>query len=363
MKRILHIIGAMNRAGAETMLMNLYRELDKEKYQFDFLYFTEQKCDYDDEIISLGGKIYRATNSGFLKRFIATYHFFRANKQFYAIHSHTLLNNGANLFAAYLAAYKKRVSHSHSTANLIYLNTSQLIYYYVSKFLTNSFATHYIACSHDAANYLYYRKNKSLLLPNAVNFADFEAVKPEVRAELEIDLDTVLILQIGRFLDVKNHNFTIDLANFLHNSKKINFHIIFVGDGPLKSFCVQKVNDYNLSKQVTFLGLRSDIPSVLKSVDCMLLPSLHEGFPVVLVEAQVAGVPSLISDTISKDVDLGVDLIYFESLNSDFEKWEQQLLFIKNHKKTSNDYLEKLKQQGFDVKSSLSILIDFYENV
>ena len=353
----------MNRAGAETMLMNLYRELDKEKYQFDFLYFTNQKCDYDDEIIALGGKIYRVNNDSFFSRFKATYRFFKTNKQFYAVHSHTLLNNGTNLLAAFLAGYKKRVSHSHSTANLTYQNVSQIGYYYFSKFLINIFSTHYIACGIEAGAYLYYKKNKPLLLPNAVDFAVFESAKPTLREELSLNKNTFLIVQIGRFLEVKNHNFTIDLAKYMSDSHQIDFHIVFVGDGPLRNSCIDKMNANNLSNYITFVGLRSDIPSILKSSDCMIMPSLHEGFPVVLVESQVAGIPALVSNTVANEVDLGVDLIFFESLTANFNKWQQQLVLLKNKKKKDKNYLEQLSNKGFDVKSSVSILIDFYENV
>lgn len=361
MKRILHIIGSMNRAGAETMLINLYRVLDKQEYQFDFLYFTNQKCDYDDEIEALGGKIYRIETNGFKNRFLATYSFLKSNKHFYAIHSHTLLNNGINLFAAYLTGHKIRISHSHNTANgsKTLLKTG---YYHLSKFLINTFSNGFVACGNEAGNYLYYKKNQFLFLPNAVNFQDFNVSNSAFRKTINLNDDTILIVQIGRFLEVKNHIFSIELSKFLVD-QQLDFHLVFVGDGPLKETMMQQVHANKLDSNITFLGLRNDIPSILKAADCMIMPSLHEGFPVVLVEAQVAGIPSLISDTIANEVDLGVNLVVFESLQANKENWFKKLKTIKQYKKNDDSYLEVLRNKGFDINSSLDMLLKYYRNV
>lgn len=361
MKRILHIIGSMNRAGAETMLINLYRVLDKKEYQFDFLYFTNQKCDYDEEIEALGGKIYRVETTGFINRFTATYSFLKSNQHFYAIHSHTLLNNGTNLFAAYLTGHKIRISHSHNTANgsKTFLKVG---YYHLSKLLINTFSNGFIACGNEAGEYLYYKKNQFLFLPNAVNFDDFNVSNTNFRKELNLNDDTILIVQIGRFLEVKNHIFSIELSKYMVD-QQLDFHLVFVGDGVLKEEMMQKVIEYNLNSNISFLGLRKDIPIIFRAADCMIMPSLHEGFPVVLVEAQVAGIPSLISDTIAKEVDLGVNLVQFEPLGTNKEKWSDKLKVIKQYKKKDNLYLEKLRNQGFDINSSLEMLLKYYRNV
>lgn len=362
MKRILHIIGSMDRAGAETMLMNLYRVLDKKEYQFDFLYFTDKKTDYDDEILSLGGIIYRVNNRGFADRFIDTYIFLKKNKDFYAVHSHTLLNNGTNLLAAYLAGHERRISHSHSTSNGTNISISNILYYKFSKYLINTFSNGFIACGKEAGEYLYYKKSNFLFLPNAVNFDDFNITQSSIREEINVTNNTILICQIGRFLEVKNHIFTIELAKYMV-LQDIDFHIVFVGDGLLKTKMIEKVTENELEHKITFLGKRKDIPTILKTADCMIMPSIHEGFPVVLVESQVAGIPSLISNNIAKEVDLGIDLIEFQSLSSGFDTWTKKLIEIKKFKKKDNSSLNKLKEKGFDIKSSLEILLKYYTNV
>ncbi|MXS69619.1 glycosyltransferase [Flavobacteriaceae bacterium W22] len=361
MKRILHIIGSMNRAGAETMLINLYRVLDRDQYQFDFLYFTNEKCDYDDEIERLGGKIYRVESIGTIGRFWETYKFLKSNEQFYAIHTHTLLNNGFNVFGAYLAGLKKRISHSHNTSNGNADNFSSKIYYHISKFLINTFSNGYIACGNEAGSYLFYKKNRFLYLPNAVNFDDFTQDN-NLRNDLKCDENTILICQIGRFLEVKNHSFSIELAKYM-DERNINFKLIFVGDGVLRETMEKRVKEFGLDSKVEFLGLRKDIPAILSSSDCMILPSLHEGFPVVLVESQVAGTPSLISTNVAKEVDLGVGLVQFESLASNLDLWVDKLLKMKGLKKIDKCHLNALENKGFSTKGSLKQLITYYNDI
>ncbi|WP_209390151.1 glycosyltransferase [Chryseobacterium sp. RR2-3-20] len=362
MKRILHIIGSMNRAGAETMLINLYRVLDRDQYQFDFLYFTDKKCDYDDEIEKLGGKIYRVKSTGSVSRFWETYKFLRSNKQFYAVHTHTLLNNGFNVLGASLAGHQKRISHSHSTSNVSNNSFSSKIYFHLSKYLINTFSTGLIACGYEAGNYLFYKNKQFKYLPNAVNFDDFNHTHKSLRPYFECDENTLLICQIGRFLKVKNHSFSIELAKYM-DERNIDFKLIFVGDGVLRETMERKVKEYGLDSKVEFLGLRKDIPRILSSSDCMILPSLHEGFPVVLVESQVAGTPSLISTNVAKEVDLGVGLIQFEFLSSNFNLWVDKLQKISKLKKRDKCHLKVLEDKGFNTKSSLKQLLNYYNDI
>lgn len=360
MKRILHIIGTMDRAGAETMVMNLYRELDTSSYQFDFLYFTDKNCDYDAEIGRLGGKIYRIVSPPGFARFKFVLKFLREYNHFYAIHSHTLLNSGWNVLAAYLTGHKLRISHSHNTSNSTQKSVKERMYYYFSKFLINTFSNRFIACGSAAARFLFYRDKKVSILPNAVNFDDFidrSLSRVHQRQEGEI-----IICQIGRFLEVKNHIFTLKLAHFL-KTQGISFKILLVGDGILLKKMEALAKDLGIDSQVDFLGLRSDIPAILMSCDVMIMPSLFEGFPVVLVESQVAGIPAVISDSISSEVDLGADLIYFESLNSTFSKWAETIVAVSSIDKKDGKHRYLLERRGFDVKSSLSILLNLYSGV
>ena len=362
MKRILHIIGAMNRAGAETMVMNLYRVLDKTQYQFDFVYFTEEKCDFDEEILALGGKIYRLPLSNFAGRTWAMFRFLYSNKHFHAIHSHMFLNIGFDFTAAYFAGYRNLIAHSHNTSNSTSSSIIQTIYALFSKVLINLFTKTYLACGREAGDYLFYKNKQVIVLPNAIDFEVFRknTTSHNLRNSFSCNENTLLMCQIGRFLEVKNHIFSLKLAHYM-KQQNIDFQLLYIGTGLLEKEIQKTVIELQVSDVVHFLGLRSDIPDVLIQCDVMLMPSIHEGFPVVLVESQVAGIPALISDSIAKEVDLGVDLVFFESLSADFSIWTNQLLHMKSKKKFHDKtHLELIKEKGFDSNDNAKKLIKIY---
>ncbi len=352
----------MNRAGAESMVMNLYRALDKTQYQFDFVYFTQNKCDFDDEILEMGGKIYRLPLSNFVGRTWAMFRFLQANKHFYAIHSHMLLNIGFDFTAAYFAGYRNLIAHAHSTANTTNSGVVQTGYRVLGKFLINSLSKTNIACGKEAGDYLFYKNKKVIVLPNAIDFEVFikKDTFVDFRKNSNCNENTLLLCQIGRFLDVKNHIFSLKLAHYL-KQQKIDFQLLFIGIGTLDDAMKKLAKELDVLDVVHFLGLRTDIPDILIQSDVMLMPSLHEGFPVVLVESQVAGTPALISDSIAKEVDLGVDLVFFESLSADYSVWTNQLLKIKSKKKFQDKtHLDILKHKGFDSNDNVLRLIEIY---
>lgn len=363
-KRILHIIGRMDRAGAETMLMNLYRVLNKDKYQFDFLYFTNDKCDFDNEIQSLGGKIYRINKSNIFKRTIAIYNLLKTNKQFHAIHTHTLFNNGLNLLAMYFAKYKRRIAHSHSTSDTNNNSLFGKIYQLFSKFLINKFATKYVACGIEASEYLFYSNKQVIQLPNAIDVNKFNDCgkkhKHFLKKELNLNDECLIISQIGRFLTVKNHAFSIKLANIL-KEKNIDFHMVFAGDGELKDELINLSKKNKVNNNITFLGVRNDIPKILAGSDVMIMPSLYEGFPVVLVESQSVGVPAFVSTNVSSEVDLKVDKIFFYSLNN-IDHWANTIINIKNIDTSINDKerVSIISNKGFNIEKSVEILEKIY---
>jgi len=370
MIRILHIIGKMNRAGAETMLMNLYRKLDKEKYQFDFLYFSDETCDYDEEIQHLGGKIYRIPFNQYknpISRMFALYQLLKREKQFNIIHSHTLFSNGYNLIAAYLAGVKFRIAHSHNTSDI--KNKSFLLdktYKYLSRYFIYKLATHTIACGKVAAAFLFPYQSDCFLLPNAINVDLFNEIGEKeidyIEKKLNLDNNCLIIIQLGRLDPVKNHTFSIDLAKFMKDHGKI-FHMIIVGDGKLNKELKQLVVNYKIENYISFLGIRTDIPELLAGSDVMLMPSLYEGFPVVLVESQSVGIPALISSSISHEVDLGVGLVEFLDLNADFKIWMDTLFTLRDKEKMANNKrINILKDKGFDINTSIKRLEDLYND-
>lgn len=366
MKRILHIVGKMNRAGAETMIMNLYRAIDKSKYQFDFLYFSDEVCDYDSEILSLGGQIFRLPEpKNPIKRMFALEKLLK-DKQIEAIHCHTLLSNAFHLYAGYKAGIKYRIAHSHNTSDQ---NSNTIIGKLYEKFAIstiNKYATHFITCGIEAGKYLFPKQDKPLLLPNAIDTESFiKLAKKEnndIRKTLSISPDTLLIIQIGRLLKVKNHQFTIDLANTLKKSHT-NFKILLIGDGILREELKMQIKNYDLEEYVSLLGVREDIPALLANSDVMVMPSLHEGFPVVLVESQTIGTPAVVSTSISQEVDLGVGLVDFLDLNDSHHTWIEKILSVSQKEQIDEkERLEIIKEQGFDTFTSARYLEKLYDS-
>lgn len=365
MQRILHITGRMDRAGAETMVMNLYRAIDRNQFQFDFLYFTAEKCDYDDEIEKLGGNIYRITESNPIRRMLATKKLLQANSQWQIIHGHTLFSNAFHVWAAKMAKVSYRIVHAHSTNDTSHKSFIGKLYKKISIQSIDKNATHFIGCGMEASKFLFPKQKEVLFLPNSIDTTYFAEIgeneKDYLNKEFHIDDSYLKIIQVGRLQTVKNHTFSLRIAKKLKENN-IPFKMFFVGQGALEKELKQRIKEKNLFDEVLLIGLRSDIPQLMAGADVMLMPSLHEGFPVVLVETQSVGIPSLVSNTVSSEVDLDVGLVAFESLDASLENWVEKLSSLKHKKRIEkNERLNKLAEQGFDIHTSVQILSELYK--
>ncbi|MBL4745965.1 MAG: glycosyltransferase [Flavobacteriaceae bacterium] len=369
MKRILQIVGGMNRAGAETMLMNLYRNIDRNKYQFDFVYFTYDKCDYDEEIRSMGGRIFttqrfKGEEVSVFKRAMRLREIINDNASFHAVHSHTLFSSSFHLGVAKFCNISKRIAHSHNTNDVNSTTFIGRLYQKFSRLLIHCFATDFIACGEAASKYLFLSSDseKVLFLPNAIDLDKFTLKKEhKIQLELGLGFHKKMVLQIGRLSQVKNFEFTIKLASYLKTIGNDDFHFIFVGQGPDLEKLKKLREDLKVNDLITFLGVRGDIPNLFANSDIMLMPSYHEGFPVVLVEAQAAGLPSVISTNISREVDLGINLVSFCSLEQDYKEWIIQMEIGLNNKNEDVDFLKQiLTKKGFSVIESAVKLQKLY---
>lgn len=364
-KRVLHIIGKMDRAGAETMLMNLYRQIDRDSIQFDFVTLTYNKGDYDDEIISMGGKIIPIVAKDPISRMVKLTKFLRSNPGYQIVHAHMLLSNAFHLLAAKTAGVKYRISHSHTTTN----GKAGLINQAYEKWallVNRTLSTQKIACGEQASQYLFRSTKDVLILPNAVDVNKMISVADNSRnyiddkfSQRKKDLG-IKIIQVGRLSEVKNHEFSLRIAKELKN-RKINFTLFIVGQGPLEEQLKSKVIKENLQDNVQFLGVRSDITALMASADYMIMPSLHEGFPVVLVEAQTVGLNSIISNHISPEVDLGLGLVEFLPITSE-KLWVEKLISTKEKEASTLDIKMKMNEAGFDSESNALKLANLYQS-
>lgn len=324
-KRILQIIGSLDMGGAETMIMNIYREIDKNEIQFDFLITDPKVGFYENEAKELGARIYKSKTksrhpvrySKDLKKIIA------ANK-YDTVHVHATNAYAAlPLLVAKNAGVKKRICHSHNSQG-INKNIQSIL-----RLCLNRQATIKISCSDLAANWMY-GKNSSdyLVINNPIDVRKFiysETKRELIRQKLGIKNEKVYI-HVGRFAKQKNHNFIIDIFQEILKIQSNSF-LILIGDGYLIEEIKKKVLDYDITGKVFFLGIIDNVQDYLSASDLFLMPSLFEGFPVTLVETQANGLPSLLSDKITQQVRL-TDIITFNSLNSDALNWAEKAVTL-----------------------------------
>jgi len=359
--RVLHVAVNMNRGGAETLVMNIYRNINRSNIQFDFL--TCKPGDFDDEIKELGGKIHRIpyiSDVGHFNYIQELRQFFTANSHYKIIHSHLDKMSGIVLREAKKAGIPVRVSHSHNTRSEGGA-AARTYKWLVGNFISTN-ATTFFACSNDAAKWLFNKKsNNTVILKNGIEYDKFiysEAIRKQVRLELNLEDNDYVLGHVGRFNKQKNHPFLIDLfAEFIKLNK--NAVLLLVGDGEERGPIEKKIRNLHLEKNVRFLGLRKDIEIILQGMDLFVFPSLHEGLPVSLIEAQGAGLPCIISDRISNEVDLGMNLIEYAPLE-DMGMWIKKIQKAVSKKTPRIPEYDSLISSGYDIRDTAKKMESFY---
>ncbi|MGB3161820.1 MAG: glycosyltransferase family 1 protein [Carnobacterium sp.] len=328
--RVLHFQGRMGKGGAETFMMNAYRNIDRSKIQFDFLIYDDFKdvTPYNQEIISLGGNIYIVPNPNkHILSYIKVVKQLLIDKKIDIVHSEIFFGGGINLWIAKKVNIRKRIVHSHATSdgkgNRFPLQVIRKLFHYLIK----NNATDYLACSHEAGLGLYGEKQPFIFVPNGIDLEKYRFVpesKEHLRESLAISKEAFVVGNIGRFEDQKNHTFLIDIFEEIVKINP-NSHLILIGTGSLQDSVKEKVENKKLSEKVSFLGERNDIPELLKTLDVFLLPSLYEGLPIVAVEAQAANLKLVLSTEVSKETQLSEN-VHFISLNKNAKEWATVIL-------------------------------------
>ncbi|OIK09376.1 glycosyl transferase family 1 [Bacillus sp. MUM 116] len=356
--RVLHVVVNMNRGGAETLIMNLYRNIDRQKVQFDFL--TCKEGVFDAEIEKLGGKIHRIPyisevgHFGYIKELKK---FFIENNHYKIVHSHMDKMSGLVLREANLVGIPIRISHSHNTSSEGGI-AAKIYKWYAGKWILPN-ATNLFACSKIAAEWLFKNNTNPIqIIKNGIECEKFsfsQVTREEVRKDLNINNNQLVIGHVGRFNHQKNHAFLINLFEKYH---KINPDsvLILIGDGPLRLNIQTQVEELKLENYVKFLGIRNDIHRLLQAFDLFIFPSLHEGLPVSLIEAQAAGLKCLISENISHEVDMGSNLVEFLPIN-DESIWVQK---IKNKRVNRNNSINTIVKNGYEIKDTAVNIEKFY---
>lgn len=355
MIRVLQCVNNMQRAGLETMLMNYYRAIDRTKIQFDFLMHRPERSDYDDEIESLGGRIFRAPRlypQNYPAYFSYMKGFFRENPEYQIVHSHIDAMSYFPLLAAKKEGVPIRIAHSHSASidrDLKY-PLKQLFRFQIPRV-----ATSFLACGKEAGRFLF-RGKPFGVIPNAIETERFcfcETVRRQERSEFALGKEFV-VGHVGRFNYPKNHDFLTEIfAAILQKDPEAI--LLLIGTGEKEQAIREKVDSLGISRNVRFLGNRSDVAQLYQAMDAFVLPSLFEGIPLVGVEAQFAGLPCIFSDRVPEEVAF-TDNCRFLDLNLPAEAWADKILCCKDVAGRSAG----IRDARYDIKNAKNILEAYY---
>lgn len=357
-KRVLQVLTIMNQGGAETMVMNYYRAIDRSKVQFDFLVHRQERGVYDDEIEQLGGRIYRAIPIRpwtYIRYFRWLDAFFTEHQEFVAVHSHIQENSGFVFKYAQKHGLYNCIAHSH-IADLGF--DYKFLFREFGKRYVQKYATRKLSCGEDAGRFLY-GERKFANFNNAIDAERFKfspAIRSEIRKELGVSEDTFILGSVARFGYQKNHAFMLEIMKEL-SKKHSDCRLLLVGGGEEEQVIRERVSQLNLEQNVLFLGLRKDIYRVLQAFDIFLMPSLFEGLPVSVIEAQAAGLKCVLSDTIDKKVDLTGNIVFLP-LAMGADAWAEKLLEQRQY--VRKDTTSFIINAAYDVKSNLETLYSIY---
>jgi glycosyltransferase involved in cell wall biosynthesis len=373
MTRVLHVVGVMNRAGTETWLMHLLRNTRNSDLEMDFLVHSSQVGDYDEEIHVLGRKIkFLSPTRNPIAYSFGLYKLLASAESYDVIHSHVHHFSGWVMLIARLAGIKIRIAHSHNDTSKEYRTSSlfKRVYLKVMEALIRINATCGLAASQLAGKALYgdtwHSDSRWKVLHCGIDFKEFSLKidRVAIRLQLGIDSDAFVVGHVGRFVDQKNHRFIIEVFEQLKNIKK-NAHLLLVGIGPLLEDIKEVVKEKGLQDSVTFAGIRKDVPQLMKGgMDIFIFPSKFEGLGLVLVEAQEAMLPCIISNVVPDEV--AVSQVTKLALDQTANDWATTINLISenpnNFSNTEKKILTTLLHERFSIDVSISSLISVYKN-
>lgn len=359
---ILHYVSKMDRAGQETFLMNVFRNIDREKVNFGFLCTLTDAGDYDKEIKELNGEIYYAPihtkghlkiikNFWSLKKVLKT---LTPKYQIFEIHTQHAMDAFISSLAAKSAGFETVIVHSHNSSTLYHRNL-----HYVFRPLLSCLSITRFACSNSAGKWMYW-KRKYKIIKNGIDLQKF-VFSSEKRKKVRTELNwhgKIIIGHVGRFNSQKNQTFAVKIFNEFHK-KHSNSELVFIGTGENIEGVKNEAKRLGLQNNVKFLGVRTDVNRLYQGMDVFLFPSLFEGLPVVLVETQTSSLPSLVSNKITTEVKI-TDKLYFKDLNSTSIQWAMSLEDVLEESKKRSDMTKEITNAGYNIKNVAQELQEIY---
>lgn len=374
--RILHVLGGTGLGGAESRIMDLYRQMDREEIQFDFLVHSSalkragddasgrESQYYDEEIRNMGGRIYVLPKFKVYNYFTyrnAVKAFFDSHHEYRVVQGHMTSTASVYLPIAKRAGVPITVAHSRSAG------VGRGLKAIATKVLRKNLyrkSDYCFACSEaagtDAFGEAWVNAGNVKIIHNAIDVEKF-VYQPEVRDEMRrrLNIEDKLVLgHVGRFNRPKNHPYLIEVFAAVYAVRKDTV-LLLVGDGDDREKIEQKCEELGVRDHVLFMGNQRNPEDYYQAFDFFLLPSFYEGLPGVLVEAQAAGLRSLVSDTVTKEAQ-ATDLVTYMSIDGPAQLWAKELLSQIGYER-ENMYRE-MAESGFDVKVQAEAYRNFYLN-
>lgn len=354
---VLHNIGTLASGGMESFLLNIYRNIDREKVQFDFVVgsYNSWNEGYADEINKLGGHIYHIPSG--LKGVYYFYKILQKHPEYQIVHSHRDAMSALFLFAAKKAGVTHRLAHSHNAGET---GIIKQIATKILRPLLNKVSTQRLACGQEAGEHLFGNKNFSII-PNAINLSTYKynsILANDKREELGLKKGDIIFGHVGRLIQQKNHNFLISIFQQIHSKNK-DTRLLLVGDGELKSEIKQKIAHFNLNDSVLILSNRSDVNELLQTMNMVIFPSFYEGFSMAMVEMQASGLRILCSDQVPKEINITGNVV-FKSINDSAEEWAKEALNLLDYNRDSHNSIALLTQAGLDIHQSAQTIQNMY---
>ena len=353
----------MDLGGAETLIMNIYRKIDRSKIQFDFLLHCPEESAFEKEIISLGGRIFRIPNYKVFNKLSYDRHlkcFLEEHPEYEIIHDHMIDSASETLRIAKMFG-RKTIAHSHTAG--VPFSIEELIRFCFRRNLWR-IADYRFACSEEAGKWLYRNNADFMILRNGIETVKYrfdEKTRRQKREELGIPQTARVIGTVGRLVKYKNQTRLLHIMKKLTEMKDPSL-LLLVGAGPLEREIKEKAKALGVSDRIIMTGSRKDVCDLLMSMDIFVLPSLFEGLGIALVEAQASGLPCVFTDLIPEDVNLIPDLIHRVSLSDPDERWAKKIIASRPLENRENAY-RLVAENGYDIMSSAKQLQEFYLSI
>lgn len=367
-KRILHVVTTMDYGGVETLIMSIYRGIDRSKIQFDFLCHNSIDNKYTNEILNMGGRMFMIPGPkhiGILKYEKKLYDFFLNHSEYQIVHVHLNQRNGEILKVAKKAGVPIRISHCH-VANPNQSIAMKLYYKYFS-YVNRKVLTHAFACSDKAGDWLYGKKIKYRIISNAISVENFCFNLNErkyIRDKYNIEKTEFLLGHVGRFDNAKNHDFILRVFDDISKKNSNKFKLMLIGTGYNEEEIKNQAKRLKLFSKIIFVGESNNLGKYYSAMDLFLFPSIYEGFGIVAVEAQCSGLMVLASNTVPNEVKI-TENVKFMSLADPIDNWSKYICEYVNIYDPSNreKYYNIVKESNYNINRLALELQNFYLKV